>query len=59
MGGRRKASIISHRPVTRSDLQQEKSFFRRSVSTFWKLVVACTSPQVISTSPKTLFDWQD
>ena len=29
------------------------------VSTFWKLVVACTSPQVISTSPKTLFYWQD
>ena len=24
-----------------------------------KLELACTSPQVISTSPKTLFDWQD
>ena len=59
MGGTREVSIISHRPVTRSDLQQERSFFLGIVSTFWQLVVACTSPQVISTSPKTLFDWQD
>ena len=27
MGGRREVSIISHRPVTRSDLKQERSFF--------------------------------
>ena len=40
MGGRREVSIISHRPVTRSDLQQERSFFRGSVSTFLQLVVA-------------------
>ena len=32
-------SIISHRPVTRSDLKQERSFFRGSVSTFLQLVV--------------------
>ena len=39
MGGRREVSIISHRPVTRSDLKQERSFFRGSVSTFLQLVV--------------------
>ena len=40
MGGRREVSIISHRPMTRSDLNQERSFFRGSVSTFLQLVVA-------------------
>ena len=40
MGGRREVSTISHRPVTRSDLKQEKSFFGRSASTFLQLVVA-------------------
>ena len=40
MGGRREVSIISHRPLTRSHLQQERSFFRGSVSTFLQLVVA-------------------
>ena len=40
MGGRREVSIISHRPVTGSDLKQERSFFRGSVSTFLQLVVA-------------------
>ena len=40
MGGRREVSIISHRPVTRSDLKQERLFFRGSVSTFLQLVVA-------------------
>ena len=39
MGGRREVSIISHRPVTRSDLKQERSVFRGSVSTFLQLVV--------------------
>ena len=39
MGGRREVSIISHRPVTRSDLKQEKSFFRGSVSTFLRLSI--------------------
>ena len=38
MAGRREVSIISHRPVTRSDLQQERSFFLGSVSTFLQLV---------------------
>ena len=40
MGERREVSIISHRPVTRSDLKQERSFFRGSVSTSLQLVVA-------------------
>ena len=40
MGGRREVSIISHRPLNRSDLKQERSFFRGSVSTFLQLVVA-------------------
>ena len=39
MGGRREVSIISYRPVTRSDLKKERSFFRGSVSTFLQLVV--------------------
>ena len=40
MGGRREISIIFYRPVTRSDLKQERSFFRGSVSSFLQLVVA-------------------
>ena len=40
MGGRREVSIISHRPMTRSDSKQERSLFRGSVSTFLQLVVA-------------------
>ena len=41
MGEGREVSIISQRPVTSglSDLQQEMSFFRGSVSTFLQLVV--------------------
>ena len=39
MGGRREVSIISHRPVTSSDLKQEWLFFHESVSTFLQLVV--------------------
>ena len=39
MGGRREVSIIFYRPVTRSDLKQERSFFPGSVSTFLQLVV--------------------
>ena len=27
MGGRREVGIVSHRPVTSSDLKQERSFF--------------------------------
>ena len=33
-------SILSHRPVTSSDLKQDRLFFRESVSTFLQLVVA-------------------
>ena len=33
-------SIIPHRPVTRSDLKQERSFLHESVSTVLQLVVA-------------------
>ena len=42
MGGRREVSIIFYRPVTRSDLKRERSFFRVSVSSFLQLVVAFT-----------------
>ena len=39
MGGRREVSIISHRPVTSSDLKHERLFyFCESVSTFLQLV---------------------
>ena len=51
-GGRGEVSILSHRPVTSSDLKQDRLFFRESVSTFLQLVVAFTSPDIISTSPK-------
>ena len=40
MGGRREVSIIFYRPVTRSDLKRERSFFRGSVSSFLQLVEA-------------------
>ena len=39
-GGRGEVSILSHRPVTSSDLKQDRLFFRESVSTFLQLVVA-------------------
>ena len=51
MGGRREVSIIFYRPATRSDLKQERSFFRGSVSTFLQLVVAIS---LLSTSVYTL-----
>ena len=40
-GGRRRrgVTILSHRPVTSSDLKQDRLFFRESVSTFLQLVV--------------------
>ena len=40
MGGRREVSILPHRPVTNSDLKQERFCFCESVSTFVQLVVA-------------------
>ena len=53
MGGRREVSIISHRPVTRSDLKQERSFFRGSVSVFLQLVVAsCYKAQSLYTKQR-------
>ena len=48
MGGRREVSITFYRPVTRSDLKQERSFFRGSVSSFLQLVVATSSLKVVS-----------
>ena len=39
MGGRREVSIISHGPVTSSDLKHKRLFFHESVSTFLQLVV--------------------
>ena len=53
MGGRREVSIISHRPVTRSDLKQERSFFPGSVSVFLQLVVAsCYKAQSLYTKQR-------
>ena len=45
MGGRREVSVIFYRPVTRSDLKQERSFFRGSVSSYLQLVVAVDKKQ--------------
>ena len=42
MERRREVSIISHRPVTSSDLKHERLVFCESVSTFLQLVVANT-----------------
>ena len=39
MGGRREVSIIFYRPLNSSDLKEERSFSRGSVSTFLQLVV--------------------
>ena len=39
-GRRRGVSILSHRPVTSSDLKQDRLFFRESVSKFLQLVEA-------------------
>ena len=46
MGERREVSIIFYRPVTRSDLKQERSFFRGSVSSFLQLVAAVRNNEV-------------
>ena len=40
MEGRREVSIISQRPATSSDLKQDRSVFRGSISTFVQLVAA-------------------
>ena len=39
-GERTEVSILSHKPVTSSDLKQDRLFFRGSVSTFLQLLVA-------------------
>ena len=39
-GGGREVSVISHRPVTSSDLKHERLFFLGSFSTVLQLVVA-------------------
>ena len=40
MEGRKEVSIISHRPVSSRDLEQERFFFCWSVSTILELFVA-------------------
>ena len=40
MEGRKEVSIISHRPVTSTDLKQERLLFCWGVSTILQLVVA-------------------
>ena len=40
MEGRREVRLISHGPVTSSDLKQERWCFRWSILTFLQLVVA-------------------
>ena len=40
MEGRKEVSIISHRPVSSRDLEQERLFFCWSVLTILQLVVA-------------------
>ena len=56
MGGRREVSIIFYRPVTRSDLKRERSFFRGSVSSFLQLVVARVAERRKSYSRKIWVD---
>ena len=46
-GGRGEVSILSHRPVTSSELKQDRLFFRESVSTFLQLVVASVDSEGI------------
>ena len=50
MGGRREVSSLSHRPVTSSNLKQERLCFRESVSTFLQLVVATCKPSTCKKS---------
>ena len=40
MGGRRDVSVISHRPVTSSDLKHERLFFRECLNIF---ATGCTN----------------
>jgi len=45
MGGRREVSILSHRPVTSSDLKQERLFFHECLNIF---ATGCSYPLDIS-----------
>ena len=45
MGGRREVSILSHRPVTSSDLKQERLCFRECLNIF---ATGCLSPSYLS-----------
>ena len=45
-GGEEGGHYLSHRPVTSSDLRQDRLFFRESVSTFLQLVVAFNTPTI-------------
>ena len=47
IGGRREVSTVSHRPVTSSDLKQERSFFHRSVSTFLQLAIGFFNQDIV------------
>ena len=53
MGGRREVSVISHRPMTSSNLKQERSFFHGHASTFLQLVI-----WVLHTSKAMVHDYQ-
>ena len=58
MGGRREVSILSHRPMTSSDLKQERLCFRESVSAFLQLVVAGSFEDKTLTSDIGQQKWQ-
>ena len=44
MGGRRGVTILSHRPVTSSDLKQDRLFFRECLNIF---ATGCMSPSYL------------
>ena len=59
MGGRREISIIFYRPVTRSDLKQERSFFRGSVSSFLQLVAASEHSKANALNVEVSLSWEE
>ena len=49
MEGRREVSItVSHRPVTITDLKQERSFFRQTVSIFYNWLKLLVEKSIIN-----------
>ena len=52
-GGRREVTVISHRPMTSSNLKQERSFFHGHTSTFLQQVI-----WVLHTSKAVVHDYQ-